>query len=35
MLSRLAISGNGWGGSTSLDVLGVHNYDLKKKRTVV
>jgi hypothetical protein len=34
MLSRLAISGNVWGGSTSLDVLAVHNYDLKKKCTV-
>ncbi len=34
MLSRLAISGNVWGGSTSSDVLAVHNYDPKKKRTV-
>jgi hypothetical protein len=33
-LSCLAISGNGWGGSTSSDVLAVHNYDLKKKRSV-
>ncbi len=32
MLSRLAISGNVWGGSTSLDVLAVHNYDPKKIR---
>ncbi len=31
MLSHLAISGNGWGGSTSSEVLAVHNYDLKKK----
>jgi hypothetical protein len=31
MLSRLAVSGTGWGGSTSSDVLAVHNYDLKKK----
>jgi hypothetical protein len=31
MLSHLAVSGNGWGGSTSSDVLAVHNYDLKKK----
>ncbi len=30
-LSRLAVSGNGWGGSASSDVLAVHNYDLKKK----
>jgi hypothetical protein len=34
MLSRLAISGNVWGGFMSLDVLAVHNYDLKKKHTV-
>ncbi len=34
MLSRLAISGNVWGGSTSSDVLAVHNYDPNKKRTV-
>ena len=31
MLSRLAISGNVWGGSTSSDVLAVHNYNPKKK----
>jgi hypothetical protein len=31
MLSRLAISGNVGGGSTSSDVLAVHNYDPKKK----
>ncbi len=31
MLSCLAVSGNIWGGSTRLDVLSVHNYDLKKK----
>ncbi len=31
MLSRLAVSGNVWGGSTSSDVSAVHNYDLKKK----
>jgi hypothetical protein len=31
MLSRLAVSGNVWGGSTSSDILAVHNYDLKKK----
>jgi hypothetical protein len=31
MLSRLAISGNVWGGSTSSDVSAVHNYDPKKK----
>ncbi len=30
MLSYLAVSGNVWGGSTSSDVLAVHNYDLKK-----
>jgi hypothetical protein len=30
MLSRLAVSGNVWGGSTSSDVLVVHNYDPKK-----
>jgi hypothetical protein len=30
MLSHLAISGNVWGGSTSSDVLSVHNYDQKK-----
>ncbi len=30
-LIHLAVSGNGWGGSTSLDVSAVHNYDLKKK----
>jgi hypothetical protein len=30
MLSRLAISGNVWGGSTSSDVLAVHNLDPKK-----
>ncbi len=30
MLSRLAISGNVWGGSTSSDVLAVYNYDPKK-----
>ncbi len=30
-LSRLTVSGNVWGGSTSSDVSGVHNYDLKKK----
>ncbi len=32
MLSHLAISGNVWWGSTSSDVLAVHNYDPKKKR---
>ncbi len=31
MLSRLAISGNVWGGSTSSDVSAVHNYNPKKK----
>ncbi len=31
MLSRLAVSGNVWGGSMSSDVLAVHNYDLRKK----
>ncbi len=31
MLSRLAISGNVWGGSTSSDVLAVYNYNPKKK----
>ncbi len=31
MISRLSVSGNVWGGSTSLDVLAVHNYDPKKK----
>ncbi len=31
ILSRLAVSGNVWGGSTSSDVSAVHNYDLKKK----
>ncbi len=31
MLSRLAISGNVWGGSTSSDVLEVYNYDPKNK----
>ncbi len=31
MLSRLSICGNVWGGSTSSDVLAVHNYDPKKK----
>jgi hypothetical protein len=31
MLSRLAISGNVWGGSTSSDVSAVYNYDPKKK----
>jgi hypothetical protein len=31
MISCLAISGNVWGGSTSLDVSVVHNYDPKKK----
>ncbi len=31
MLSQLAVSGNVWGGSTSSDVLAVHNYDLTKK----
>jgi hypothetical protein len=31
MLNHLAVSGNVWGGSTSSDVLAVHNYDLKKK----
>ncbi len=30
-LSHLAVSGNGWGGSTSLDILAVYNYNLKKK----
>ncbi len=30
-LCCLAVSGNGWGGSTSSDVSAVHNYDLKKK----
>jgi hypothetical protein len=30
-LIHLAVSGNGWGGSTSSDVSAVHNYDLKKK----
>ena len=34
MLSHLAISGNVWGGSTSLDVLAVYNYNPKKKLTV-
>ena len=34
MLSRLAISGNVWGGSTSLDVQAVYNYGLKKKLAV-
>jgi hypothetical protein len=34
ILSRLAVSGNVWGGSTSSDVLAVHNYDPKKKPTV-
>jgi hypothetical protein len=34
MLSRLAISGNVWGGSTSSDVSAVHNYNPKKKRSV-
>jgi hypothetical protein len=34
MLSRLAISGNIWGSSTSSDVVAVHNYSPKKKRTV-
>ncbi len=32
MLSRLAISGNVWRGSMSLDVLAVHDYDLKKNK---
>ncbi len=31
MLSRLAVNGNVWEGSTSSDVLAVHNYDPKKK----
>ncbi len=31
MLSHLAVSGNVWGGSPSLDVSAVDNYDLKKK----
>ena len=35
MLSRLAISGNVWGGSTSSDVLAVHNYDLNIKKCTV
>ena len=30
MLSRLAISGNVWGGSTSSDVSAVYNYNPKK-----
>jgi hypothetical protein len=32
MLSRLAVSDNVWGGSMSLDVLAVHDYDLKKNK---
>jgi hypothetical protein len=32
-LSRLAVSENVWGGSTSSDVSAVHNYDLKKKES--
>jgi hypothetical protein len=31
LLSCLAVSGDGWGGSTSSDVSAVHNYDPKKK----
>jgi hypothetical protein len=33
LLSHLAVSGNVWGGSTSLDVSAVHNYNLKNKKT--
>jgi hypothetical protein len=35
MLSCLAVSGNVWGGSTSSDVLAVHNYDLNIKKCTV